>query len=129
MLGSSQDAGSTGAITEGETMLGYLETIGRLTDVRDGLRQGLDSEAADRQILAETAESALTRILGELVTPNETPETVTIDIALVLDTRGYVSDLPACTTCGGCADPKCSCPVKCVCTKLDHNSAYGKRTN
>jgi hypothetical protein len=107
-------------------MLSYLDTVGRLTALRDGLRETLNSESGDRQATVELTEMTLTKLLGELVTPDAPPAaTITVDLVI----SGYVSDTPACSTCNGCVDPKCPCPVKCVCTKLDHNSAYGKRTN
>lgn len=53
-------------------MLGYLETVGRLTDLRDNIRAGLERETGDRQIMLERVETNLTTLLGELVTPSET---------------------------------------------------------
>jgi hypothetical protein len=51
-------------------MLSYTDTIGRLQTMRDDLRTVLDTETADRQLQLEETERRLTKLLGELVTPD-----------------------------------------------------------
>lgn len=51
-------------------MLDYLKTVESLRVIRDELRSRLDDESRDRQSIAEFAEASLTKILGELVTPD-----------------------------------------------------------
>jgi len=51
-------------------MLSYLDTIARVTSLRDGLRETLNSESGDRQATVELTEMTLTKLLGELVTPD-----------------------------------------------------------
>lgn len=51
-------------------MLSYLDTIGRLTNLRDDLRTVLSTESADRQHMLEETERRLSTFLGELVTPD-----------------------------------------------------------
>ena len=51
-------------------MLSYLETIAKLTHVRDTIREDLADESLDRQAVLESTERDLTLLLGELVTPD-----------------------------------------------------------
>jgi hypothetical protein len=50
--------------------MSYTDTIARLRGIRDDLRVTLDSESSDRQIAVEQTERLLTKLLGELVTPD-----------------------------------------------------------
>jgi hypothetical protein len=51
-------------------MLSYTDTIEQLRIMRDDLRTVLNTETADRQVHLEKTESRLTKLLGELVTPD-----------------------------------------------------------
>jgi hypothetical protein len=85
-------------------MLSYLETLERLTKLRDGLRETLDTESGDRQATVELTEMTLTKLLGELVTPGiPAPQTITIDLAVILSDPSET-----CPSCGKC---KGDCPA------------------
>lgn len=65
-------------------MLDYLKTLESLTVIRDELRSRLEDENRDRQSIAEFAEASLTQVLGELVTPDDTPKVITLDFVIDL---------------------------------------------
>lgn len=87
MLGFSHDAASGGVATEGEHMLSYLETLERLTSLRDGLRESINTGADDREakFIVKTTELTLTKLLGELVTPD--PLTIGVSVVFVDPTQ------------------------------------------
>ena len=51
-------------------MLSYTDTIARIRAMRDDLRTTLNTESGDRQIACEQTERLMTKLLGELVTPD-----------------------------------------------------------